>query len=306
MLSHSFFISCRDRHQMPIYCWLPDKSPVAILHIAHGMAEYAERYDGIASFFVNQGIAVYAHDQRGHGKAVSSIEEQGITPDDWYHLQVADIDLCIQHHRREHPGKKIFLLGHSMGSFLAQRYFQLHGAKIDGLILSASNGKQDPLMPFGIALAWTQKKLLGDRYKSNLIDQLSFGQFNKKFKPNRTGSDWLSRNTTEVDKYVADKRCGFVCTASFYYYFFKGIKEGFDKNNIARIPKNIPIYAFAGSKDPVGLEGKGFLNLIQKWKEAGVTDISYDLYENGRHEMMNEVNRDEVLTNINSFIQSHL
>lgn len=305
MLSHSFFISCQDGHQMPVYCWLPDQRPVAILHIAHGMAEYAERYAGIASFFVNNGIAVYAHDQRGHGKAVTSIEEQGITPKNWYHLQIADIDLCIQQHRREYPGKKIFLLGHSMGSFLAQRYFQLHGSHIDGLILSASNGKEDPLMPFGIGLAWTQMNIFGERYKSKLIDQLSFGQFNRKFKPNRTSSDWLSRNTVEVDKYAADTRCGFVCTASFYYYFFQGIKEGFNKKNIAAIPKDVPVYAFAGSKDPVGLEGKGFLTLIHKWKAAGVNDLSYHLYDGGRHEMMNEINSEEVLKNINSFIQAH-
>jgi alpha-beta hydrolase superfamily lysophospholipase len=303
--SHSFSITCSDGHEMPVYAWLPVAEPMAVLHIAHGMAEYAERYNGIARFFVNHGIAVYAHDQRGHGKAVKGITELGITPDDWYEQQVDDIDLCIQHHRKEHPGKKIFLLGHSMGSFLAQRYFQKFGTNIDGLILSASNGKQDPLMPFGIGLAWLQKKLFGNSYKSNLIDQLSFGQFNKKFKPNRTGSDWLSRNTIEVDKYVADDRCGFVCTASFYYYFFKGIKDGFNPKAVASIPKNVPVYAFAGSKDPVGLGGKGFLALMEKWRSTGVKDISYHLYENGRHEMMNEINREEVLENVLKFIHKN-
>ncbi len=302
MVHQSFFISCADGHQMPVYAWLPEVEPVVVLHIAHGMAEYAERYERIASFFVDNNIAVYAHDQRGHGKAVKSIDELGITPDDWYNKQVDDIDLCIQHHRRQHPGKKIFLLGHSMGSFLAQSYFQKHGEHIDGLILSATNGKQDPLMPFGIGLAFLQKKLFGNRYKSQLIDTLSFGQFNKKFKPNRTTSDWLSRNSEEVDKYVANERCGFVCTASFYYYFFKGIRDGFDPKNIELIPTQIPVYAFAGSKDPVGLEGKGFLQLINNWKAAGVQNISYHLYENGRHEMMNEINRGEVLNDVLQFI----
>ena len=305
MIHHSFYISCADGHQMPLYAWLPETEPAAVLHIAHGMAEYAERYERIASFFVDNNIAVYAHDQRGHGKAVASIEEQGITPNDWYNLQVADIDLCIQHHRQQHTGKKIFLLGHSMGSFLSQRYFQVFGNNIDGLVLSASNGKQDPLMPFGIGLAWLQKILFGNRYKSQLIDTLSFGQFNKKFKPNRTTSDWLSRNKEEVDKYVADKRCGFVCTASFYYYFFKGIKDGCRQKNIATMPKDVPVYAFAGSKDPVGLEGKGFLQLVKNWKAAGVQDFTYHLYENGRHEMLNEINRDEVLRNLLHFIRSH-
>lgn len=306
MLSKNFLISCADGHQMPLYGWLPTDEPKAVLHIAHGMAEYAERYKTIASFFVDHGIAVYAHDQRGHGNAVPDIAGQGVTPEDWYYKQVEDMELCIQHHRRQHPGKKVFLLGHSMGSFLSQRYFQLHGDHIDGLILSASNGKQDPLMPFGIGLAWLQKNLFGNSYKSKLIDQLSFGQFNKKFTPNRTKADWLSRNNEEVDKYVADEKCGFVCTASFYYYFFKGIRDGFGKESMAKMPQDIPVYAFAGSKDPVGLEGRGFLQLINNWKNAGVKDITYHLYENGRHEMMNEVNREEVLKNILHFIESKI
>ncbi|RYD81579.1 MAG: alpha/beta fold hydrolase, partial [Sphingobacteriales bacterium] len=132
----SFFISCADGHKMPVYGWLPQEAPIAVLHIAHGMAEYGERYKDIASFFVAQNIAVYAHDQRGHGKAVASVKEQGITELNWFYQQVSDIDACIAHHRQTHPGKKIFLLGHSMGSFLAQRYFQLFGNNIDGLILS--------------------------------------------------------------------------------------------------------------------------------------------------------------------------
>lgn len=298
----SFIINCADGHAMPVYGWLPDNEPIAVLHIAHGMAEYAERYAGIASFFVEQGIAVYAHDQRGHGKAVPSIKDQGITPPGWFYKQVNDINLCITHHRESNTGKKIFLLGHSMGSFLAQRYFQLYGNNVDGLILSASNGKEDPLMGFGIATAWLQMTLFGNRHKSNLIDSLSFGQFNKKFKPNRTDADWLSRDNEQVDQYVADKQCGFVCTASFYYYFFKGIKDAFADKNIKNIPSHIPVYAFAGDKDPVGLNGKGFLRLVERWKAAGVQDFTYDLYKDGRHEMMNEINREEVIGNVTAFI----
>lgn len=306
MQTLSYSINCGDGHTMPVYGWLPADEPIAIMHICHGMAEYGERYESIARYFTNEGIAVFVHDQRGHGKAVTSISEQGITVPDWFNKQVNDFDLCIRHHRKNYPGKKVFLLGHSMGSFLAQRYFELYGKNVDGLILSASNGKPDPLMGMGIGVAWLQMKLFGNRYKSNLIDTLSFGQFNKKFKPNRTVSDWLSKDEAQVDKYVADERCGFVCTASFYYYFFKGIKDSFNKEEIKKIPSNVPVYAFAGDKDPVGLEGKGFIQLINNWKAAGVQDISYHLYKNGRHEMMNEVNREEVIGNVIAFIKSKI
>lgn len=305
MLTQSIRIPCADGHPMPVYAWLPDSEPTYVVHIAHGMAEYGERYKTIASLLVQQNIAVYAHDQRGHGKAVATINEQGIVEDNWFNEQVVDISLAIEYLRKEYPGKKIFLLGHSMGSFICQRYFQLYGKQIDGLILSATNGKQDPLMSVGIAVAWLQMKLFGSRYRSTLIDKLSFGKFNAAFKPNRTANDWLSRNNEEVDKYIADPQCGFVCSASFFYYFFKGIRYAFNKENIRSIPPDIPVYAFGGDKDPVGLQGKGFLELVSNWKAAGIKDISYDLYKNGRHEMLNEINREEVVTNLISWIKKH-
>ncbi len=305
MPASSFFLPCSDGHQMPVYGWLPSAEPKALLLIAHGMAEYALRYNFIAQHFVEAGFAVYAFDERAHGNAVETIEEQGISGPDWFYQQIADILVAVTDLRKKHPEKKLFLLGHSMGSFICQRYFQLHGNSVDGLILSASNGKQDPLMGAGITLAWLQMNIYGARYKSHLIDRLSFGKFNAAFKPNRTTNDWLSRDQKEVDKYVADPHCGFVCTASFYYDFFRGIRDAFKKENINTVPKDIPVYAFAGDKDPVGLKGKGFLQLIENWKNAGVKDISFHLYKDGRHEMMNEINREEVLGNIIQWLHNH-
>ena len=305
MQHKSCFITCADGHQMPVYEWLPVSEPDAVLHIAHGMAEYAERYAEIASFFTKNNIALYAHDQRGHGKAVAAVTDQGMVEDDWFNKQVEDISLLIAFLRNKYPGKKIFLAGHSMGSFICQRYFQIHGKDIDGLILSASNGKSDPLMNAGIAIAWLQMKMMGSSLRSNLLNKLSFGKFNSSFKPNRTNYDWLSRNNEAVDKYIADPQCGFICSASFFYYFFNGIKDAFKKENIKNIPAQIPVYAFSGDNDPVGLFGKGFLTLINKWKAAGVKDISYNLYKGGRHEMMNEINRQEVIDDLITWIKNH-
>jgi len=298
MQTQSFFITCSDGHQMPIYAWLPEKEPICILHINHGMSEYGERYNTIAKLLVARNVAVYAHDHRAHGNAVATINDLGIADKNWFYQQIKDIRLVTQYLRKTYPIKKVFLLGHSMGSFILQRLFQLHGNELDGLILSASNGKPDPLLPFGIALAWVQMKLMPHRYRSQLIDKLSFQQFNKAFAPNRTDHDWLSRDTNEVDKYVADPLCGFVCNATFFHYFFKGIRDAFKPDNIKTIPKEIPVYAFAGDKDPVGFAGKGFLQLIDKWKAARVKDITYKLYPNGRHEMLNDINRQEVIEDL--------
>jgi alpha-beta hydrolase superfamily lysophospholipase len=302
----SFNITCADGHKMPLYAWLPNAEPTAIIHIAHGLAEYAMRYQPIAQLLTQQGFAVYAHDQRGHGNAVLAIAKQGIVSANWFNNQVADIELAIQHIKKLHPQKKVFLIGHSMGSFVVQRYVQTFGNTINGAVLSATNGQQDPLMPFGIAIAWLQATIMGSKYRSKLINKLSFGKFNTAFAPNRTAYDWLSRNEKEVDKYIADSQCGFISSARYYYDFFRGIKAAFDAKNIAQIPHNLPIYAFAGDKDPVGLFGKGFIKLIENWQAAGVKKISYKLYRNGRHEMLNEVNRGEVVADLTTWIKKQL
>lgn len=160
-------------------------------------------------------------------------------------------------------------------------------------------------MGMGILIAWLQKSIMGCSYKSRLIDTLSFGQFNKQFKPNRTKADWLSRDNKEVDKYIADVQCGFVCSASFYYYFFKGISACFKKENIANAVKDKPVYIFSGSSDPVGLNGKGVRQLIANWQQAGIQNIRYQLYPGGRHEMLNEINRGEVIENLVQFLHEH-
>ncbi|MCP9752640.1 alpha/beta fold hydrolase [Ferruginibacter sp. HRS2-29] len=301
MPKRSFSLLTGGDHPTPMQAWLPDTEPACILHIVHGMAEYAARYEPIAAMLVAEGIGVYAHDNRAHGPSIPA-EDLGIGEEDWFYKQVEDIRHIVQYLRTQHPGKKIILLGHSMGSFLSQRFFQLYGKEIDGLVLSASNGNADPLMGIGIGVAYLQYKLMGKRYRSTLIDTLSFGQFNRAFRPNRTTNDWLSRDEKEVDKYVADPLCGFVCSAGFFYYFFKGIRDAFKKENIRQIPTDIPVYCFGGDQDPVGLKGKGFLALISKWKAAGVKDITYDLYPGGRHEMLNELNREEVVRNLVSFL----
>jgi alpha-beta hydrolase superfamily lysophospholipase len=299
----TYLLSTTNGHQTPMYEWIPKGDILCVLHIAHGMAEYALRYQSIVPHFLQEQIAVYAHDQRGHGRSVPSIAEQGLVGPNWFNDQVEDIRMISNHLKEKHPGKKLIVLGHSMGSFICQRFFQLHGAQIDGLILSASNGKKDPLLNVGIGVAKLQKTIFGIDHRSNLINHLSFAAFNKKFTPNRTNYDWLSRDEQEVDKYVEDAQCGFVCSSSFFYDFFMGIRDALETPNIQQIPKHIPVYAFSGDKDPVGMEGKGFLQLIQNWKATGAKDITYDLYKDGRHEMLNEINREEVINNCIQWIR---
>lgn len=305
MQTEYFHLATSEEYRTQLYAWLPDDEPRIIIHIVHGMAEHAKRYAAIAAKFTEDGYAVFANENRAHGTAVKSVAELGIGEANWYYKQIEDLKIIINYLHQRFPGKPVFLFGHSMGSFLCQRYFQLYGKNLQGLILSATNGQPDPLLNLGVAIAYIQYKACGTWHRSALINKLSFGKFNSKFKPNRTNHDWLSRDETEVDKYVADERCGFVCSAGFFYYFFKGLRDTFKELNLKAMPRDIPVYCFAGSEDPVGFEGKGFLMLIRTWQKAGIRDIEYKLYQNGRHEMLNETNRAEVLSDLERWLAKH-
>jgi alpha-beta hydrolase superfamily lysophospholipase len=299
----AFTLTCFDGHQMPVYEWEPAGEPKAVIHIIHGLWEHALRYAPPAETLVQKGFAVYAHDNRGHGAATTVLGEAG---KNFFYNQVEDIRTLVHYYRERYPGKKIFLLGHSMGSLIAQRYFQLYGKEINGLILSGTNGKPDPLLPIVMAIEWLQMKRYGGGYRSKIFYRLLNAKYNRPFKPLRTQYDWLSRDEQEVDKALADPKMGFNCTASFYYDLLTGTRDIFKKKNILDIPNDIPVYAFSGDEDPAGLMGKGFMQLIANWKAAGIKDLEYKLYAGGRHEMMNELNRKEVLNDLSEWLEKHL
>ncbi|MNR10511.1 hypothetical protein D3C85_1267680 [compost metagenome] len=169
---------------------------------------------------------------------------------------------------------------------------------VQGVILSGSNGKEGALLNAGIAIATMEAALRGDHFRSLLLTALSFGSFNTKFKPNRTPFDWLSRDEREVDAYINDPYCGAVFTSGYFRDFFRGLKEIHHPQHLSRIRKDIPIYIFSGEDDPVGGQGKGVRRLINTYEQLGIKDISYTLYPGGRHEMLNETNRDEVMRDI--------
>ena len=297
---------CFDGHAMPVNSWVPKGETKAIVMVAHGMAEHSMRYARFANFLNEAGIAVYANDHRGHGKAVANNTLVGIPGDDWVNKQIDDIYALQFHIRKLHPGVKLFLMGHSMGSFFAQRYAELYSESIDGLILSGTNGYKDPLLPFGIGLSCMLLKWFGPSHRSRLIHKLTFGKFNRGFKPTRTQFDWLSRDPAEVDAYIADPFCGFNASVQMVYHLFVSLNETFDQKQIERIRKDLPVYVFAGERDPVGMEGNGVIKLIENWKTAGITNIEYRHYKDGRHEMLNEINREDVMNDCLNWLQKNI
>ncbi|MES2646923.1 MAG: alpha/beta fold hydrolase [Bacteroidota bacterium] len=290
------FFNCADGHKMPVHKWLPPGPCKAIVFLIHGMAEHGGRYAGFAGFLNNSGIGLYAADLRGHGMAVPAESLLGVAGPGWVNKQINDLYDFVNNLKQAHPNLPVFLFGHSMGSFLAQRYVQLYGNTIRGLVLSGTNGKKDPLLVFGIGLSRLLMSLRGPSFRSNLINKLTFGKYNLAFKPARTKFDWLSRDNQEVDKYVNDPFCGFISSVEMLYYLFVSLDITFSEAAMVKIPKTLQVYIFAGDKDAVGMQGKGVKTLIENWEAAGIGNISFKLYRDGRHEMLNDINKTEVMT----------
>jgi alpha-beta hydrolase superfamily lysophospholipase len=307
MKSKTFTLKGKDGAQFFVYSWAPDSKPVAVVQITHGMAEHAARYERFAEALTKAGFAVYAHDQRGHGKTAGSLEKVGwIAEKDGWDLVVDDVHRLTEHAKKENPGVPVFLFGHSMGSFISRNYIARWGNEIKGVVLSGTGGDPGLLGKVGGLVARLEKKLKGGRAKSPLMTSLSFGAFNKPFKPNRTDFDWLSRDNAEVDKYVADPYCGDVFSSGFWVDFLGGLASLYAPGYLERIPKNLPIYLFSGEKDPVGNDAKGVKEVYDSYRKAGIKDVSMKIYPNGRHEMLNETNRTEVFKDVIDWLKKHL
>jgi alpha-beta hydrolase superfamily lysophospholipase len=297
MTRTDFIFTNKDHIRINVYKWTPEKEIKGVIQIAHGMSERAIRYEYFAHALVKEGYAVYANDHRGHGSSAASIQELGyISDNDGFQDMVDDMKQLTDIIHNENPEKKIILFGHSMGSFLAQRYIQQYAADISAVILSGTNGKQTPAVNVGILLTKILMRLKGRRAEGSLLDRMTFGSYNNSFQPAATSYDWLSRDKEQVQMYIDDPYCGNVFPVSFYHDLFVGTKVIHKRENLNRIPTDLPIYIFAGGSDPVGQNGKGIINLINIYKSLKIENVTYKLYPEGRHEMLHEINKDEVIS----------
>jgi alpha-beta hydrolase superfamily lysophospholipase len=308
MINKSFTFKSEDGTQIQVNEWLPEEhiEVRGIVQVAHGMAETSARYERFAEKLTDTGYIVYANDHRGHGKTANVIENVGYLADkDGFKLLVEDVHKLTEIIKKEYPKLPLFLFGHSMGSFITQRYIMLYGNELKGAILSGSNGKQGIILDIGLLLAKSEIKKNGRKTKSEKLNKIMFGGFNSAFKPTRTEFDWLSKDEDEVDNYINDPFCGGVFTSGFFYDFFIGLKEIENKNNLTNVPKDLPIYIFSGDKDPVGKNGKGIIRLFDTYKGLNIKDVTYKLYKDGRHEMLKETNREEVIQDVIDWIDTH-
>lgn len=304
MQSSTLTLTTPDGTEVFVNRWLPDGAPKAIVQIAHGLAEHSTRYARFAQRLTDHGYAVYGSDHRGHGRTSSPRGYFG-ERNGWQTV-IDDLHAVTDRAREEQPGLPVFLIGHSMGSFVARGYAAQYGTELAGLVLTGTAGGAGAIGKAGVFLAATQARLRGHSHTSGLMNRLSFGQYNAAFKPNRTEFDWLSRDPDEVDKYVEDPDCGFVFSAGGFADLLRGLERVNTDALAARIPKDLPVHLASGDRDPVGNSGKGVRQVADQLRRLGVQDVTTKLWPEARHEILNETNRDEVEAEILDWLDAHL
>lgn len=302
------FPSADGEHEYFAKLWLPDDgSPRAVVQLVHGISEHVERYDHFARFLTDHGFAVCGEDHLGHGRTAASDSVYGwFAEHDGWALVTADLYSLRRRMGERFPGVPYFLLGHSMGSFLTRTYLCRYPGTVDGAILSGTGQESAPLVFFGRLLSSAIARIWGSRHVSPLVHSLSLGAYNRKFAPNRTSADWTSRDEAMVDRYMADPLCQFVPTVGLYRDMLGGLQYIASRRALARMDPATPIFLFSGDHDPVGSFGKGVRKVHGYFRRAGTVDLELKLYPEGRHEMLNELNRDEVYQDVLSWLERHL
>lgn len=292
-----------DGHEIHAQVWSPAEAPTGVIQIFHGLGEYGDRYARFASAANDRGFVVGIHDHRGHGEH-SEIPGVFANKNGW-DLLTSDALVVNDFLKQRFAGLPLALLGHSMGSYVAQNFAMQHGERIDALLLSASTFAPALQTRIGNLLATLECWRLGKQANSPILDKLGFGNFNKPFAPARTELDWLSRDPDEVDAYIADPLCGGPYTAGLWRDLTRGLGEIASNAQISLVPLELPILITGGEKDPVGGE-RGLLRLASHYTQTGHDQLTVKIYPDGRHEMLNETNRDQVTADWLNWIEEHI
>ena len=293
-------------HSCHASLWTPEGEPRAVVQIVHGVAEYAGRYDHFARYLAEHGFAVCGEDHLGHGKTVNDGKYGYFGKKDGWTLVTADVRQLRVLTGEKFPGLPYFLLGHSMGSFLARTYLCQFPGTVDGCILSGTGQEKPALVAAGKALASAICAFKGADATSALVNELSLGAYNKQFKPNRTTADWICRDEAVVDAYLKDPFCTFKPTAGMFRDMMGGLQLISSEDGLSRMDPRTPVYLFSGDRDPVGANGEGVKTVYGFFKEYGTADLTMKLYPGGRHEMLNEINKGEVYADVLAWLEQHL
>lgn len=305
-MKQEFYYPSRDgKTQIHAIEWIPEGEMKGVLQICHGMVEYINRYDEFAEFMAGHGYYVTGHDHLGHGKSIQTEEDLGYFNEiRGNQYVIGDIHKLRELTMKKHPGVPYYMLGHSMGSFLLREYLTMYGTGLAGAIIMGTGYQGALVLNAGQLICRVLAAFKGWKYRSKFVDNLSFGSYNKKFEPAETTKDWITSDKERKKKYVEDPLCSYMFTLGAYYQMFEGMKVLTRKDSIARIPKELPILFVSGEDDPVGAFGKGIIKVYEKYRSAGIHNLSIHLYKGDRHEILNEVNRKDVYEDLRRWIES--
>ena len=293
------FDSSTGKNRIHVRKCLPDCPPRAVIQIEHGIAEHINRYDDFACFLAENGFVVVGDDHLGHGQTITDPADLGFFADsDGWNYVVKDMDKLRDLMHREYPDLPYIFFGHSMGSFLTRTYLIEHPDKYDAAIISGTGQQGKALVFAGYTAANLMVRKLGARGDGQKLNDMAFGSYCKKIPNPRTPFDWLSRDAANVDKYIEDPLCGFVAKVSLYRDMMSGIRFIGNQKNVDKMNKEAPIYFMSGEEDPVGDYGAGVEKAYKSFCDAGIKDVMIRLYPGGRHEMLNEINRQDVYRDI--------
>jgi len=301
------FLSADGKTPIHAVEWLPEGQVQAVLQISHGVSEYILRYESFAEYLTARGFAVVGHDHLGHGQSVAEGSARlYFGPRGSWNWVVDDIDRRRNLAKEKFPQVPYFLLGHSMGSFLARTYLIRYPGAVDAAVIMGTGQMSPAIIAGGKAVAVEEARRVGEDRTSPLVDKLAFGAYNKRFAPNRTGFDWLSLNQDNVDRYIADPLCGGNATIGLFREMLGGLSFIAKPENLKRMNLNIPVLFISGEMDPVGDCGKGVKRAYESFRKAGVRDVSLKLYPELRHEILNETCRETVYADILQWLESRI
>jgi len=297
-----FYIPSNGRGSLHCGMWRPAGKPRAVVQLIHGIAEHIARYDQFACFLKEQGYLVVADDHMGHGASIGPGGIQGYFYGGWLSA-VADEKSLHDRIAAQNPGVPYYILGHSMGSFLLRTYLYTYPDALDAAIISGTGWTAPAMVRTGLLVCRAEARRVGETGVSPILNKMMFSGYNKAFQPQRTAFDWLTSVDEVVDAYIADPLCGFDSTVGLTRDLLTGIQMNENRENLARMDKNLPVLFVSGAKDPVGGSSKGVLQTIDAFKRSGMKNVTIKIYPDGRHEMLNERNRGEVYGDILTWLQ---
>lgn len=307
MTTDTIHFTASDGTNIAVHRWIPEEKPLAVIQIAHGMMEFAQRYAPFAERAVKLGYAVIANDARAHGMTAGTLEALGHLDEPLgFSRCEADLHEITGMAQNTWPGIPVFLFGHSWGSFLSQMYLERHGDILAGCVLSGTRGP-DPIEVGAARILTTALCAAGKRGKrSPFLFALSFASCNARIRDPKSANAWLSSDEGEVARYDASPWCGFMPTAGFWANLMEGLSEIHRKDSMAAIPKNVPVLLIAGSGDPIGKYGKTIDRLEKAYRKNGMTDLRRITYPGARHEALNDACRERVMDDVFTWIAVRL